>query len=56
MRAREHGKWHGFYENECQADIKQSSWVAQTLMGYFRVLGDGLIFISGRGIFGYRRK
>ena len=41
MRAREHGKWHGFYENECQADIKQSSWVAQTLMGYFRVLGDG---------------
>ena len=30
MRAREHGKWHGFYENECQADIKQSSWVAQT--------------------------
>lgn len=41
MRAREHGKWHGFYANECQADIKQSSWVAQTLMGYFRVLGDG---------------
>lgn len=24
-RAREHGKWHGFYENECQADIKQSA-------------------------------
>lgn len=41
MRQREHGKWHGFYENECLADIKQSSWVAETLMGYFRVLGDG---------------
>lgn len=41
MRSREHGKWHGFYENECQADIKQSGWVAETLMGYFRVVGDG---------------
>lgn len=41
MREREHGKWHGFYSNECLTDIKQSAWMAETLMGYFRVLGDG---------------
>ena len=41
MREREHGKWNGFYENECLTDVKQSAWVAETLMGYFRVLGDG---------------
>ncbi|WP_077609968.1 glycosyl hydrolase 115 family protein [Clostridium sp. Marseille-P2415] len=41
MREREHGKWHDFYSNECLADVKQSAWVAETLMGFFRVLGDG---------------
>lgn len=41
MRDREHGKWHDFYRNECLTDIKQSAWVAETLMGFFRILGDG---------------
>lgn len=41
MRRREHGKWHDFYRNECLADIKQSAWTAETLMGYLRLLGDG---------------
>lgn len=41
MRAREHGTWNGFYQNECLTDVKQSGWVAETLMGYFRILGDG---------------
>ena len=41
MREREHGKWHGFYENECLTDIKQTAWVLQGLMSYLRALGDG---------------
>lgn len=41
LREREHGKWHGFYENECLTDIKQTAWVLQAFMGYLRALGDG---------------
>lgn len=41
MRRREHGKWIGYYQNECLADVKQSGWVAEQLMGYLRALGDG---------------
>ena len=41
MRDREHGKWHNFYENECLTDMKQTAWVIEGLMSYFRTLGDG---------------
>lgn len=41
MRKCEHGKWYLFYENDCLTDIKQTAWVLETLMGYFRNLGDG---------------
>ena len=41
MRAREHGKWHGFYANECLTDIKNSADVMTKLMGTLRALGDG---------------
>lgn len=41
MRSREHGKWHGFYENECLTDVKQTAWVLEGLMSYLRNLGDG---------------
>ena len=41
MRRREHGKWHGFYENECLTDVKQTAWVLEGLMSYLRCLGDG---------------
>lgn len=41
MREREHGKWHGFYHNECLTDIKQTAWVLGGLMTYIRNLGDG---------------
>lgn len=41
MRAREHGKWHDFYRNECLADIKQTAWVLEGFMSYVRALGDG---------------
>ncbi len=41
MRAHEHGIWENFYENDCEADIRQSYHVAESLMSYLRVLGDG---------------
>ncbi len=41
MREREHGKWHGFYQNECLTDIKQTAWVLEGFMSYLRALGDG---------------
>lgn len=41
MRDREHGKWHGFYANECLTDVKQTAWVLSGLMSYIRNLGDG---------------
>ena len=41
LRAREHGKWNGFYANECLTDIKQTAWVLQGLMSWIRTLDDG---------------
>ena len=41
MRAHEHDIWQDFYKNDCEADIKQSACVAESLMSYLRVLGDG---------------
>lgn len=41
MRSHEHGIWKGFYSNDCESDIRQSFYVAQSLMSYLRVLGDG---------------
>ena len=41
MREREHGKWQGFYENECLTDVKQTAWVLEGLMSYVRNIGDG---------------
>lgn len=41
MRDREHGKWHGFYANECLTDVKETAWLLGVLMGYLRNRGDG---------------
>lgn len=41
MRDKEHGKWHNFYENECQVDVKQTAWLLGGLMSYIRNLGEG---------------
>lgn len=41
MRDREHGCWHLFYANDCQADVKQSAWLMGVLMGVLRNNGDG---------------
>jgi len=53
MRSREHGKWHGFYENECLADVKQTAWVLSGLMSYLRNLGDGPHFYQWQREFLY---
>ena len=41
MRKREHGKWNGFYANECLTDIKQTAWVLEGLMAWLRTIDDG---------------
>lgn len=41
MRAREHGKWKGFYANDCLTDVKETAYCLKRLMGYVRNLGDG---------------
>lgn len=41
MRGREHGKWHGFYANECLTDVKQTAWLLGHYMGCLRIKGDG---------------
>lgn len=56
MRDREHGKWHGFYKNECLTDIKQTAWVLRGLMSYLRNLGDGPHFYRWQRDFLYSRE
>lgn len=41
QRSREHGKWKGFYENDCLTDLKQTAYCLRRLMGYIRNIGDG---------------
>ncbi len=41
MREREHGRWNGFYANECLTDIKQTTWVLEGLMAWLRTMDDG---------------
>lgn len=53
LRSREHGKWHGFYANECLTDIKQTAWVLEGLMSYLRNLGDGPHFYQWQRDFLY---
>lgn len=44
MMERCHGKWKGFYDNDCQTDIKETACLLRLLMGYIRNLGDGPYF------------
>lgn len=41
QKSREHGKWEGFYENDCLSDIKHTAYCLRRLMGYLRNIGDG---------------
>ncbi len=56
LRQREHGKWHGFYANECLTDIKQTAWVLQGFMSYLRALGEGPHYYQWQREFLYSEK
>jgi len=53
MRSREHGKWSGFYANECLTDVKYTAWLLGHYMGYLRNLGDGPYFYGWQREFLY---
>ena len=44
LHEREHGKWKGFYANECLTDIKHTAWILEGMMAYLRNMGDGPYF------------
>lgn len=56
MRSREHGKWNGFYANECLTDVKQTAWLLGNYMGYLRNLGDGPHFYGWQREFLYSQE
>ncbi len=41
MRGIERGVFKGFFENDCEADIRQSYYVSKGLMSFLRFCGDG---------------
>lgn len=41
MEAADHGKWQGFYDNDCLTDIKFTAYTLEKIMGYIRNEGDG---------------
>ena len=41
MQDCEHGKWVGYYANECQTDVRQTVQVCGYLMSFARTLGEG---------------
>lgn len=53
MRDREHGKWNGFYANECLTDVKQTAWLLEGLMYHLRNIDDGPHFFSWQREFLY---
>jgi hypothetical protein len=53
MRSREHGKWAGYWHNDCLTDVKQSAWVCAQLMGYLRCIGDGPHYFQWKRDFTY---
>ena len=41
MKEASHGKWEGFYDNDCLTDVKFTIYTLSRIMGYIRNLGDG---------------
>ncbi len=41
MRGHERGVFEGFFDNDCEADIRQSYYVSKALMSFMRFHGDG---------------
>ncbi len=56
MRRREHGKWQGFYANECLTDMKQTAWVLEGLMSYLRNIREGPHYYQWQRDFLYSEK
>lgn len=52
MQDREHGKWVGFYANECQTDVRQTAQLCGYLMSYARNKGEGPHFYAWMQEFG----
>lgn len=51
-----HDKWKGFYDNDCQTDIKETAYLLRLLMGYVRNLGDGPYFYQWQRLVIYPEK
>ncbi|MCR5322769.1 MAG: glycosyl hydrolase 115 family protein [Lachnospiraceae bacterium] len=51
MRKTEKGPFTGFFNNDCEADIRQSYYVAKGLMSYLRFCGDGPHFYHWQRLF-----
>ncbi|WP_034466337.1 glycosyl hydrolase 115 family protein [Butyrivibrio proteoclasticus] len=51
MRSHEHGVFKGFFDNDCEADIRQSYYVLKGLMSYVRFQGDGPHFYKWQRMF-----
>ena len=41
MRHTEHGRWVGFYANECQTDVEQTAQLCGYLLSFARNMGEG---------------
>lgn len=41
-----HDKWVGFYDNDCQTDIRETAYLLRQLMSYVRNIGDGPYFYN----------
>ncbi len=41
MKRASHGKWSGFYDNDCLTDVTFTIYTLERIMGYIRNLGDG---------------
>ncbi len=44
MKRCAHDKWEGYYDNDCQTDVKETAYQLGMLLGYVRNLGDGPYF------------
>ncbi|WP_029231051.1 glycosyl hydrolase 115 family protein [Butyrivibrio sp. VCB2006] len=51
MRSHERGAFEGFFDNDCEADIRQSYYVMKGLMSFVRFHGDGPHFYKWQRMF-----
>lgn len=46
MSLASHGKWQGFYDNDCLTDVKFTAYMLEHIMGYIRNIADGPHFYN----------